>query len=78
MLQDIHDELNFQSRGGDRVFGLWSLRFSSDGREIVAGSNDASLYVYDLEANKQVGGGVWCFFYHSDGDDIYSSGCEGK
>jgi DDB1- and CUL4-associated factor 11 len=28
------------------------VKFSSDGQELVAGSNDDSLYVYDLHANK--------------------------
>jgi DDB1- and CUL4-associated factor 11 len=30
-------------------FGIWSLRFSGDGREIVAGTSDHSVVVYDLE-----------------------------
>eukprot|EP00271_Cylindrocystis_brebissonii_P003415 TRINITY_DN14373_c0_g1_i1.p1 TRINITY_DN14373_c0_g1~~TRINITY_DN14373_c0_g1_i1.p1 ORF type:complete len:674 (-),score=99.36 TRINITY_DN14373_c0_g1_i1:561-2582(-) len=51
---DIHESLNFYagSRNRDHSFGIWSLRFSSDGREIVAGSNDSALYVYDVEAQK--------------------------
>lgn len=28
------------------------MKFSKDGRELVAGSSDDSIYVYDLEANK--------------------------
>jgi WD repeat-containing protein 23 len=53
-LQDIHEELNFSSDTREEGFGLWSLQFSEDGRELVAGSNDRSIYVYDLEANRPV------------------------
>nr|POE90104.1 lec14b protein [Quercus suber] len=35
-------------------FGIWSLRFSGDGKEIVAGTSDASVYVYDLEARRSI------------------------
>lgn len=35
-------------------FGIWSLRFSGDGREIVAGTSDQSVYVYDLEARRSI------------------------
>ena len=34
---------------GRNGFGIWSLRFSGDGREIVAGTSDHSVVVYDLE-----------------------------
>ncbi|CUS13093.1 unnamed protein product [Tuber aestivum] len=33
----------------DPRYGIWSIRFSGDGREIVAGANDCCLYVYDIE-----------------------------
>lgn len=52
--QDIHEGLNFASDSRGDVFGIWSLQFSEDGRELVAGSNDKCIYVYDLEANKPV------------------------
>ncbi|KAK9729338.1 hypothetical protein K7432_000381 [Basidiobolus ranarum] len=35
-------------------FGLWSIRFSGDAREIVAGASDARIYVYDVETRKIV------------------------
>ncbi|KAI7356090.1 hypothetical protein D0864_04504 [Hortaea werneckii] len=35
-------------------FGIWSLRFSGDGGEIVAGTSDSSVYVYDLEAQRSI------------------------
>jgi len=52
-LQDIHDGLDFsQHEDVQYAFGIFSVKFSSDGRELVAGSNDESIYVYDLHANK--------------------------
>ncbi|KAF2767920.1 WD40 repeat-like protein [Teratosphaeria nubilosa] len=35
-------------------FGIWSLRFSGDGNEIVAGTSDRSVYVYDLESRRSI------------------------
>lgn len=35
-------------------FGIWSIRFSGDGREIVAGTSDHSVYVYDIEKRQSV------------------------
>lgn len=42
------------ARGHRGHFGIWSLRFSGDGGEIVAGTSDYSVYVYDLEAQRSV------------------------
>ena len=39
---------------GSSHFGIWSIRFSGDGREIVAGTGDNSVNVYDLDANKTI------------------------
>ena len=33
---------------------IWSIRFSGDGREIVAGTSDNSVYVYDLETRQSI------------------------
>ncbi|KAI9813858.1 MAG: hypothetical protein M1832_006070 [Thelocarpon impressellum] len=35
-------------------FGIWSIRFSGDGREIVAGAQDDSVYVYDIETRQTI------------------------
>lgn len=52
-MQEIHEGLDFSSGDdGAYSFGIFSLKFSTNGREIVAGSSDDSIYVYDLEANK--------------------------
>ncbi|KAF8468980.1 WD40-repeat-containing domain protein [Kalaharituber pfeilii] len=34
--------------------GIWSIRFSGDGRELVAGANDNNLYVYDIETQNVI------------------------
>ncbi|KAI9927928.1 hypothetical protein MW887_002780 [Aspergillus wentii] len=39
---------------GSSHFGIWSVRFSGDGREIVAGTFDNSVIVYDLETRQSV------------------------
>lgn len=33
---------------------IYSVRFSGDGRELVAGTGDNSVYVYDIEARKSI------------------------
>ncbi|KAI0509219.1 WD40-repeat-containing domain protein [Xylaria bambusicola] len=33
-------------------FGIWSIRFSGDGRELVAGTNARSIIVYDIESRR--------------------------
>jgi WD repeat-containing protein 23 len=37
----------------DRL-GIWSIRFSGDGRELVAGTSTRSIIVYDIEARRSV------------------------
>uniref|UniRef100_A0A0D6R1N9 Uncharacterized protein n=1 Tax=Araucaria cunninghamii TaxID=56994 RepID=A0A0D6R1N9_ARACU len=52
-ITEIHEGLDFSVHStGDYSFGLFCVKFSTDGRELVAGSSDKSIYVYDLEANK--------------------------
>ncbi|KAL4970057.1 WD40 repeat domain-containing protein [Aspergillus stella-maris] len=46
-------------RGSRDIFGrdgfaVWSVRFSGDGREIVAGTGDHAVIVYDLETRQSV------------------------
>ncbi|KAF2275876.1 WD40 repeat-like protein [Westerdykella ornata] len=38
--------------GYPSYFGIWSIRFSGDGREIVAGAGDNGVYVYDIDAGR--------------------------
>ncbi|GAB2249268.1 hypothetical protein Droror1_Dr00012627 [Drosera rotundifolia] len=51
---DIHDGLDLSGAGDDDydMFGVFSVKFSGDGRELVASSNVKSIYIFDLEANK--------------------------
>uniref|UniRef100_A0A1D1YB10 LEC14B homolog n=1 Tax=Anthurium amnicola TaxID=1678845 RepID=A0A1D1YB10_9ARAE len=52
-INEIHDGLDFSvDDDWEHSFAIFSVRFSTDGRELVAGSGDESIYVYDLEANK--------------------------
>ena len=52
-MQEIHEGLDFSTEDdGGYSFGIFSVKFSTDGRELVAGSSDDSIYVYDLNANK--------------------------
>ncbi|KAF9108569.1 hypothetical protein BGX29_010175 [Mortierella sp. GBA35] len=44
---DTHHQLDFSTSEED--YGLWSVRFSGDGREIVAGGK-GRIYVYDIES----------------------------
>lgn len=53
---DIYDtgdsnHLGFHLHPGEYRFCIFSLRFSSDGNEILAGASDQCLYVYDRERN---------------------------
>lgn len=55
------NHLDFSNMGGQNpgrgyhpYFGIWSIRFSGDGREIVAGTGDNSVYVYDIERQQTV------------------------
>ncbi|KAL8807383.1 MAG: hypothetical protein Q9182_000722 [Xanthomendoza sp. 2 TL-2023] len=36
------------------IRSIWSIRFSGDGREVVAGTSDHSVYVYDVEAKQSI------------------------
>lgn len=40
--------LNMGYRGGN--FGIWSIRYSGDGRELVAGCGGGLIVVYDIES----------------------------
>lgn len=44
----------FRGWRGHSHFGIWSLRFSGDGKEIVAGTGDCSVYVHDIETEQSI------------------------
>lgn len=70
VFQGVHDGLDFSANGDEGYsFGIFSVKFSTDGRELVAGSSDDSIYVYDIEQNKlslQISAHAVCsqFEYH--------------
>ena len=35
-------------------FSIFSLQFSVDGSEIICGSNDTCVYIYDLQKQKRI------------------------
>ena len=52
-IQEIHEGLDFAvDDDSEYSFGIFSVKFSTDGRELVAASSDDSIYVYDLQENK--------------------------
>ncbi|WVQ82798.1 hypothetical protein IAT38_004930 [Cryptococcus sp. DSM 104549] len=51
-----HVELNFKDpsdRNGYYSQGIWSVRFSADGKEVVAGAGGGKIMVYDLESQRR-------------------------
>ena len=42
-LQEIHDGLDFSVDDSDDEFGIFSVKFSNDGRELVAASSNNSI-----------------------------------
>lgn len=48
-----HTLLDFSAGDPDR-FGIWSLRFSGDSREIIAGAHYGSIIVFDLETQRRL------------------------
>ncbi|GAB4846447.1 hypothetical protein Ancab_025452 [Ancistrocladus abbreviatus] len=51
---EIHDGLDLSGgdSGDDDLFGIFSVKFSTDGREIVAAGSADAIYIYDLVANR--------------------------
>lgn len=47
---DIHEPLHFQTDSGFEAHALWSIRWSQDSSEIIAGSGDYGLWIYDVVA----------------------------
>ncbi|KAJ3098875.1 hypothetical protein HDU97_003688 [Phlyctochytrium planicorne] len=49
-----HHQLDFLATEDDDNFGIWSIRLSSDGKEVVAGANNGQIFVYDLVKDVRV------------------------
>ncbi|KAK4684769.1 DDB1- and CUL4-associated factor 11, partial [Tremellales sp. Uapishka_1] len=53
-----HVELDFsgdnrRNSWGYDHFGIWSIRFSADGKEVVAGAGSGKIMVYDIESQRR-------------------------
>lgn len=80
---EVHEGLDLASKGSsDATFGLWSVNFSRDGKELLAGSGDDSIYLYDLEANRTAhrivahNGDVNCVVFADDSCNMLFSGSD--
>jgi len=52
-VNEIHEGLDFTGDEHDNEdFGIFSVKFSKDGKEVVIGNYERSILVYDLAANK--------------------------
>ncbi|PSR85171.1 LEC14B like [Actinidia chinensis var. chinensis] len=52
-ITEIHEGLDFAvDDDSEYSFGIFSVKFSTDGRELVAASSDDAIYVYDLQENR--------------------------
>ncbi|CAO2179915.1 unnamed protein product [Urochloa humidicola] len=51
-ITEIHEGLDFYDDDDGFSFGIFSVKFSKDGRELVVGNNNESICIYDLGANK--------------------------
>ncbi|OEL32376.1 LEC14B-like protein [Dichanthelium oligosanthes] len=49
---EIHEGLEFSDDDDGFSFGIFSVKFSKDGRELVVGNNNESICIYDLGSNK--------------------------
>ncbi|KAK2734297.1 hypothetical protein FQN55_002845 [Onygenales sp. PD_40] len=52
ILLNFSDGSHSNLHHGASAFGIWSVRFSGDGKELVAGTSDPSVVVYDIERQK--------------------------
>lgn len=63
---DIHEALHFDVLEEDsddyfqRGFGIWSLSWAASGAEVVAGTGDDSLYLYNMDRQKVSTLQWWC------------------
>ncbi|GAA5910705.1 hypothetical protein JCM5296_006818 [Sporobolomyces johnsonii] len=53
---DDHDQetIDFGRGSSYGGFGIWSLRFSHDAKEVVAGASDGQMFVYDIESSRTI------------------------
>lgn len=51
---DLADESSALGSRPSAAFGIWSIRYSGDGRQLVAGTTDGLIVVYDIESRKPI------------------------
>ncbi|KAL8171326.1 hypothetical protein V2J09_023130 [Rumex salicifolius] len=53
-ITEVHEVLDFSDSQNvhEQSFGIFSIKFSKDGRELVAASSNKSIYIYDLAEYK--------------------------
>lgn len=51
--EDADDQEALLLCAEEKRFCIFSLKFSSDGREILCGANNGYIYVYDRECNQR-------------------------
>ncbi|XP_074348734.1 LEC14B protein-like isoform X1 [Apium graveolens] len=49
---ELHEILKFRVLDDNDDYGILSVKFSSDSKEIIAGTSDSSICVYDLGINR--------------------------
>ncbi len=52
-LNENHNIISLNLKPQSHSFSIFSLQFSVDGSEIICGSNDTCVYIYDLQKQKR-------------------------
>uniref|UniRef100_A0A452XTY3 Uncharacterized protein n=1 Tax=Aegilops tauschii subsp. strangulata TaxID=200361 RepID=A0A452XTY3_AEGTS len=76
IMQDIHEGLNFSAADDESSFGIFSIKFSKDGREIAVGNSNESICIYDLGANKVTEADVNAVTFADESSDVLYSGSD--
>ncbi|KDE07957.1 hypothetical protein MVLG_01863 [Microbotryum lychnidis-dioicae p1A1 Lamole] len=53
-LDEQQEMLDFANGSRRDVGGIWSVRFSNDGKEVVAGASSGAIIVYDIESKRSI------------------------
>ena len=81
-ITDLHMPLDFGEGFSEGTFGLWTIKFSHDGKFLLAGSSDYATYLYDVEAQRVVSRAhahrddVNTVAFMDDASNVYLSGSD--
>ncbi|SCV70734.1 BQ2448_3496 [Microbotryum intermedium] len=53
-LDEQQEMLDFTNGSRRDIGGIWSVRFSNDGTEVVAGASSGAIIVYDIESKRSI------------------------